>query len=285
MPATALKNLKKDSGHTIGIHSENAVLSMNDVLTDSTHLDENRIHDNNDWQECELFGSKEKYYVHVATGAAQWDAPVDGMIKPLTWSFSRALLQLSIETKLMVGTFISVGLLSSGFIFGYWREQRRNNVSAIPLHKLVTMSSQKIDQPSRAVRTSSTNRINPIPKVRRKKLRPLPASKRQQAAKQAIRALGIATMGSVVTFGAFVCLTAAALGVSNAKEFGNQMRTVVPQINKRIGHTVTPISNYLKSKIKTSRVVQKVREMRKTATLSNDDQHATSITADKSNDH
>ena len=232
-------------------HQDGIVALAGDVPEATVHLEVvEEILDDADaqWQECQCRTSGDLYYVHKRTGIAQWNRPQSGQIADLGWSLSRVMLQMSNEVKFAGMSVLALGLLAGGAYHGYRKELKKNSGK----NPMV-----KVELPSTAQTRGGAGRP-----LRRRRLRSQAVDPRHVAAGQAMRALGIATIGSVATFGGIVLFTATAMRVSSAKEFGDQMRDVVPAIKNRIGEFVEPLAQSVREVVRSLEVSKAARELK-----------------------
>ena len=204
------------------------------------------------WKECQCLQTGALYYVRSDTNAAQWVRPEDGNIpvEPLDWTLNSLALSLSPETKFGAVCGISMALLAGGFFHGYQKEQRKYKQPGSGGSRVTENEFKHYSQNQHSGRT-------------RRRLRSKPLDPRHVAAGQAMRALGIATIGSFASFGGLILLTAAAMQVSSAKEFGDRMRDTLPRAKQSIENVVRPMSQSIRSRMRDLSIVQSAREFRR----------------------
>ncbi len=147
------------------------------------------------WQELECGASGRRYFVHLASGMAQWQRPEHGRVLPLKWSPTRAILSLPDETKLGIASIAGLGLLAGGFLVGFQREQKRYGyASATPTMNKAMGGAHQLVRPPVATTiaggaASGQQALAAAAPLRKRRLRGLGVSVREQAAQQAMRAL------------------------------------------------------------------------------------------------
>jgi len=207
--------------------------------------------DDAQWEERQCVATGNLFYVHTETKAAQWDRPSRGEIKDLGWSFSRFALEMSSEAKFATMTAVSLGLLGLGFLHGYSSEQKKYKG---------------------ARRKPTPDSVSTAPGRPRRRLRSQALDPRHVAAGQAMRALGIATLGSFGAFGAVIAVTAYAMDISSAKEFGDIMKAKIPAIKRRMEGAVGPIAKSVRDAFRSSSVSEAVRGLRGQSTASENEE-------------